>query len=87
VSAPEKPRNIAVIGTYRTSELAIRDNDPHWTEIHRVLAWTRVSGAIHCYLACGGDLRSQEIPVALSSGEITGALCERCFGHLVRGAA
>jgi hypothetical protein len=85
VTAPE--RSIAVISTIHTSELAIRDNDPHWTEIHRVLGWTRLSDGISCSLACGGAVKSQEPPVALSSGELTGALCEHCFGHLVRGAA
>jgi hypothetical protein len=86
VTAPE--RHIAVISTIHTSELAIRDDDPHWTEIHRVLGWTRLDGGwISCSLACGGAVKSRELPVALSSGEISGALCEHCFGHLVRSAA
>ncbi|MCW2767599.1 MAG: hypothetical protein JWO11_3558 [Nocardioides sp.] len=85
MSAPE--RNIAVISTIHTSELAIRDDDPHWTEIHRVLGWTRLSDGISCSLACGGSVKSQELPVALSSGEITGPLCEHCFGFLIRSSA
>lgn len=84
MTAPEKPRSIAVI---HTSDLAVRDNDPHWTEIHRVLDWKREAGGIKCHLACGGDVISPEVPVSLSSGEINGCLCRFCFGHLVRGAA
>ena len=81
-------RNIAVIGAIHTSDLAVRDNDPHWTEIHRVIGWKRKdNGRVLCHVACGGDVESPEVPVSLSSGEINGALCEFCFGHLIRGAA
>jgi hypothetical protein len=86
MSAPE--RAIAVIGTHHTSDLAVRDMDPRWTEIHRALGWTRLDRKrVFCYVACGNDFESFDIPVSLSSGEITGALCARCFGHLARGAA
>jgi hypothetical protein len=86
VTAPE--RHIAVVHSFHTSELAVRDNDPHWTEIHRVLAWRRSGNdRIYCHVACGVDMETTEIPVSLSSGEISGALCARCFGHLIRSAA
>jgi hypothetical protein len=82
-------RNIAVkADTLHTSDLAARDDDPRWTEIHRVLNWNRVSKSrVKCYVACGDGFESLDIPVALSSGEITGALCRKCFGYLPKATA
>jgi hypothetical protein len=77
-------RNIAVsVDSLHTSDLAARDDDPRWTEIHRVLSWNRLSKSrVNCHVACGDDFESLDVPVTLSSGEITGALCPRCFGYL-----
>lgn len=82
-------RKITELGYAHLSEMAVRDNDPHWSEIHRALSWTFLdSGRTHYVVACGQDFDSDERrPVALSSGEVAGPLCPGCFGHLIRSAA
>jgi len=82
-------RKVTELGSIHTSGMAVRDNDPHWSEIHRALSWTFLdSGRTHYVVACGNDFNSSERrPVELSSGEVAGPLCPGCFGHLIRSAA
>ena len=69
-----------------TSEMAVRDPDPHWSDIHRALSWVFLdSGSTFYVVACGLSFESPEKrPVPLSSGYVLGAKCEQCFGHLMR---
>lgn len=66
------------------SEMAVRDSNRHWSEVHRALSWHHVDAEATEYLAaCGLEFKSPERrPVPLSSGWVTGPLCNRCFGHL-----
>ncbi len=79
----------ASISYVHTSEMAVRDDDPRWSEIHRALSWVFLDNGNTSYVvACGLTFESPERrPVPLSSGYISGATCEKCFGHLIRGAA
>lgn len=71
------------MGTVDVLDQAVRDNR-HWSEIHRALQWTFLdSGKTRYFAACGMRFESDEHrPVALSSGYISGPLCEGCWGHL-----
>ena len=65
-------------------DMAVRDNNKHWTQIHRALNWTFLdSGQTHYLVACGMMFDSDEKrPVSLSSGYLLGGLCKGCFGFL-----
>lgn len=79
-------RKVTELGYVHTSGMAVRDTDPRWSEIHRALSWTFLDSELtHYVVACGQDFDSPERrPVELSSGYVTGPLCEKCFGHLMR---
>jgi len=79
-------RRVSELGYSHTSEMAVRDTDPHWSEIHRALRWVFLAnGMTHYWVACGEDFESPERrPAPLSSGYIAGPPCAGCFGHLMR---
>ena len=72
------------MGTVDVLDMAVRDNNKHWSQIHRALSWTFLdSGQTHYRVACGIQFDSDEHrPVSLSSGYLLGALCSGCFGYL-----
>lgn len=79
-------RGVTEPGYIHTSEMAVRDPDPHWSDIHRALSWTFLDNGHTFYVvACGENFESLEKrPVALSSGWITGPKCPACWGIQMR---
>lgn len=66
------------------SEMAVKDDNRHWIEIHRALSWRRLDAETTEYhVACGLEFESKVVrPSPLSSGWVIGARCARCWGHM-----